>query len=63
MGSPQGIEFGFTRPDARLPSSRPLRSATIAINGTELTFTPIIPKPQQAILDALRSPDSHAPSE
>ncbi|MGH8777266.1 MAG: IS1634 family transposase [Jiangellaceae bacterium] len=35
---------------------RPLRSATIAINGTEQTFAPIIPEPQQAILDALRRP-------
>ena len=32
---------------------RPLRSATIAINGTEQTFTPEIPDAEQAILDAL----------
>jgi hypothetical protein len=32
---------------------RPLRSATIAINGTQQTFAPIIPEQQQAILDAL----------
>ncbi|MGH3350338.1 MAG: IS1634 family transposase [Nocardioides sp.] len=32
---------------------RPLRSATIAINGTQQTFAPVIPEPQQAILDAL----------
>ncbi|WP_062521702.1 IS1634 family transposase [Demequina silvatica] len=32
---------------------RPLRSATIAINGTEQTFTPEIPEAEQAILDAL----------
>ena len=37
---------------------RPLRSATIAINGTQQTFPPIIPEPQQTILDALRSPGS-----
>ena len=35
---------------------RPLRSATIAINGTTQTFAPAIPPPQQAILDALRGP-------
>jgi hypothetical protein len=32
---------------------RPLRSATIAINGTQQTFDPAIPDDQQAILDAL----------
>ena len=32
---------------------RPLRSATIAINGTPQTFGPAIPDDQQAILDAL----------
>lgn len=32
---------------------RPLRSATIAINGTEQTFPPQVPKAQQEILDAL----------
>ncbi len=40
---------------------RPLRSATIAINGTTQTFQPVIPPPQQAIFDALRAPGgSHA---
>ena len=33
---------------------RPLRSATIAINGTTHTFAPVIPDPQQTILDAIR---------
>jgi hypothetical protein len=33
---------------------RPLRSATIAINGTEQTFPPAIPADKQPILDALR---------
>ena len=43
---------------------RPLRSATIAINGTTQTFQPVIPQPQQAILDALRAPGgSHALNE
>ena len=32
---------------------RPLRSATIAINGTRQTFAPAIPADKQAILDAL----------
>lgn len=32
---------------------RPLRSATIAINGTQQTFTPEIPETEQTILDAL----------
>jgi len=32
---------------------RPLRSATIAINGTQQTFAPAIPADKQAILDAL----------
>ena len=32
---------------------RPLRSATIAINGAEQTFPPAIPTEQQAILDAI----------
>jgi hypothetical protein len=31
---------------------RPLRSATIAINGARQTFPPSIPADQQAILDA-----------
>ena len=35
---------------------RPLRSATIAINGAEQTFPPAIPAKQQAILDAITSP-------
>jgi len=32
---------------------RPLRSATISINGAEQAFPPQVPKPQQEILDAL----------
>ncbi|TCM35132.1 DDE family transposase [Kribbella sp. VKM Ac-2568] len=36
---------------------RPLRSATIAINGTEHTFPPAIPTEKQAILDALNNPN------
>jgi len=32
---------------------RPLRSATIAINGTRQTFAPAIPDDKQAILDAI----------
>lgn len=36
---------------------RPLRSATIAINGTEQTFAPNIANQQQAILDAINRPD------
>ena len=32
---------------------RPLRSATIAINGTQQTFPPAIPDDEQAILDAI----------
>ena len=35
---------------------RPLRSATIAINGTTQTFAPDIAAEQQAILDAIRNP-------
>ena len=35
---------------------RPLRSATLAINGTTQTFAPAIPADQQAILDALHEP-------
>ena len=35
---------------------RPLRSATIAINGTNQTFAPVIPAGQQAILDAIQDP-------
>jgi hypothetical protein len=34
---------------------RPLRSATIAINGTSQAFPPIVPPDQQAILNALTS--------
>ena len=33
---------------------RPLRSATIAINGAQQTFAPVITEQQQAILDALK---------
>ncbi|MGL5810867.1 MAG: IS1634 family transposase [Nocardioides sp.] len=33
---------------------RPLRSATIAINGTQQTFAPAIPDDKQAILDAIQ---------
>jgi hypothetical protein len=36
---------------------RPLRSATIAINGTEQTFPPAIPAEKQAILDTLNPPE------
>ncbi len=36
---------------------RPLRSATIAINGTSQTLPPAVPTDQQAILDALNLPD------
>ncbi len=39
---------------------RPLRSATIAINGAEQTFPPRIPEQQQAILDAIKQSESHA---
>ena len=40
---------------------RPLRSATIAINGAEQTFLPAIPPRQQGILDAIHTPrESHA---
>ena len=35
---------------------RPLRSATLAINGTTQTYAPAIPADQQAILDALHGP-------
>ena len=35
---------------------RPLRSATIAINGAEQTFPPAIPADKQAILDAIGRP-------
>lgn len=33
---------------------RPLRSATIAINGTTQTFPPAVPATQQVVLDAIR---------
>jgi hypothetical protein len=42
---------------------RPLRSATIAINGTTQTFPPAIPAPQQAALDALQGREGHALSK
>ena len=42
---------------------RPLRSATIAINGAEQTFPPAIPAKQQAILDAINGPKSRALSK
>jgi hypothetical protein len=42
---------------------RPLRSATIAINGTKQTFAPDIPAEKQAILEALYDPEHHALSE
>jgi hypothetical protein len=35
---------------------RPLRSATIAINGSEQTIDPAIPTEKQALLDAIRQP-------
>ena len=35
---------------------RPLRSATIASNGTEQTFPPAVPADKQVILDALKRP-------
>ncbi len=42
---------------------RPLRSATIAINGTQQTFGPAIPPEKQAIVDALARPKGHALSK
>ena len=39
---------------------RPLRSATIAINGTTQRFDPDIRTEQQAILDAIHDPKFHA---
>jgi hypothetical protein len=36
---------------------RPLRSATIAINGTAETFRPEIPKPQRKILASFNIPE------
>jgi transposase len=35
---------------------RPLRSATIAINGAQQTFPPELPAGKQAILDAIMNP-------
>lgn len=46
-----------------LKQLRPLRSATIAINGTTQTFAPAIPAEKQAILDAIQSPEPHALKE
>jgi hypothetical protein len=42
---------------------RPLRSATIAINGTQQTFEPLVPHQQQAILNAIKQPERHALSK
>jgi hypothetical protein len=42
---------------------RPLRSATIAINGAEQTFPPQISPDQQKILNAIRRPKSQALSK
>jgi hypothetical protein len=42
---------------------RPLRSATIAINGAEQAFPPAIPDDKQAILDALSQPRTRALSD
>lgn len=42
---------------------RPLRAATIAINGVTQTFAPVIPAEQQAVLDAIRDPENHALNE
>ena len=36
---------------------RPLRSATIAINGTTETFPPEIPEPQRQVLTSLNIPE------
>ena len=41
---------------------RPLRSATIAINGTTQTFPPAIDPGRQAILDAITSDRPHGPA-
>lgn len=35
---------------------RPLRSATVAINGAQQTFPPAVPADKQALLDTLRTP-------
>jgi hypothetical protein len=42
---------------------RPLRSATIAINGSEQTFDPHVPPAQQAVLDKLQGAGTHALSK
>lgn len=42
---------------------RPLRSATIAINGTEQTFPPAIPADKQAVLNAIRYPRARHSTE
>jgi len=39
-----------------IPQLRPLRSATLAINGMKQTFAPAIPADQQVILDAIHGP-------
>ena len=41
---------------------RPLRSATIAINGAVQTFPPVIDPGRQAILDAITSDRPHGPA-
>jgi hypothetical protein len=46
-----------------IKSPRPLRSATIAINGTTATFPPEIPAPQQQILASLAIPKTGALSQ
>jgi len=35
---------------------QPLRSATVASNGSQQTFPPAIPTDKQALLDAIRQP-------
>ena len=42
---------------------RPLRSATIAINGATQTFGSVVPPAQQPILDALNNTENHALSD
>jgi transposase len=42
---------------------RPLRSATISINGAVQTIHPSINQQQQALLDALKQPRTHALSD
>lgn len=46
-----------------IKSLRPLRSATIAINGTSETFPPEIPAPQREILASLAIPETGALSQ